>query len=129
MKPRKTKIAEPSLRDKLSVNFLRAFQNDFEANGVDVIVRLREKCPERYVELAAKLIAATEPPANTDVWSECKSTEDIGRELLRQVGAEEFSITPEMIEQALAANERLVETLEAIIASYQTKYETAELRQ
>jgi hypothetical protein len=129
MKPRKSKTAEPSLRDKLSENFLRAFEADFSINGADVIVRLREKYPERYAELAAKLIAATEPPANTDVWSECKSTEDIGRELLRQVGAEEFSITPEMIERALAANERLVETLEAIIASYQTEYETAELRQ
>ena len=117
MKPRKTKTAEPSLRDKLSETFLRAFQSDFEANGVDVIVRLREKYPERYAELGAKLIEATEPPAAQDVWSQCKSTEDIGRQLLLQVGAEEFAITPEMIEQALEANERLVDTLAAIAAS------------
>ena len=118
MKARKSKTAEPSLRDKLSENFLRAFEADFSVNGADVIVRLREKFPERYAELAAKLIAATEPPAGRDVWSECKSTEDIGRELLRQVGAEEFAITPEMIEQALEANEKLIETLTAIAASH-----------
>jgi hypothetical protein len=47
VKPRKSKIAEPSVRDKLGGTFLRAFQSDFEANGVDVMVRLREKYPER----------------------------------------------------------------------------------
>jgi hypothetical protein len=120
MKPRKSKTAEPSLRDKLSENFLRTFQADFSINGADVIVRLREKYPERYAELAAKLIAATEPPAGNDIWSECKSTEDIGRQLLLQVGAEEHAITPEMIEQALEADERLIETLTAIAASYAT---------
>jgi hypothetical protein len=117
MKPRKSKIAEPSVRDKLGGTFLRAFQSDFEANGVDVIVRLREKYPERYAELAAKLIAATEPPSEQDAFSQCKSTQDIGRHLLLQVGAEEYAITPDMIEQALEANDPLLETLTSIAAS------------
>jgi hypothetical protein len=117
MKPRKTKIAEPSVRDKLGGTFLRAFQSDFEANGVDIIVRLREKYPERYAELAAKLIADTEPPSEQDAFIQCKSTQDIGRQLLLQVGAEEDAITPEMIEQALEANDRLIETLTAIAVS------------
>jgi hypothetical protein len=117
MKPRKSKIAEPSVRDKLGGTFLRAFQSDFEANGVDVIVRLREKYPERYAELAAKLIADTEPPSEQDAFGQCKSTQDVGRQLLLQVGAEEDAIAPEMIEQALEAYDRLIETLTAIAAS------------
>jgi len=117
VKPRKSKIAEPSVRDKLGGTFLRAFQSDFEANGVDVIVRLREKYPERYAELAAKLIADTEPPSEQDAFGHCKSTQDVGRQLLLQVGAEEDAIAPEMIEQALEAYDRLIETLTAIAAS------------
>ena len=113
----KPKAAEPSLRDKLGENFLRAIEADFAANGVEVIQQLRLKSPEKYAELAARLIAATEPPSGKNVWSECKSTEEIGRQLLLQVGAEEFSITPEMIKQALAANDTLIDTLASIAAS------------
>jgi hypothetical protein len=61
MKPRKPKASEPSLRDKLSQNFLSAFESDFKQNGVAAIESLRQKSPEKYAEIAARLIAATEP--------------------------------------------------------------------
>ena len=61
MKARNSKTAGPSLRDKLGENFLRAIQSDFEANGAAVIEQLRLKSPEKYVEIAARLIARIEP--------------------------------------------------------------------
>jgi hypothetical protein len=123
---RKPKPAEPSLRDQLSENFLREFQSDFAANGADVIQRLRLKSPEKYVEIAARLIAATEPSAAKG--PTFNSTLDIGRYLLMEAGANEDDINDDMILQACEAQEKLIETLEVIIASYQT-YETRGLRQ
>src|SRR5262249_18905643 len=64
MKARKPKTNEPSPRDKLAAGFLKAFESDFEAHGVDVIERLREKHPDRYADLAARLIATTEPKSD-----------------------------------------------------------------
>jgi hypothetical protein len=60
---RKTKAAEPSLRDLLSQNFLKAFERDFAEKDqrVAAIKALGEKSPEKYAEIAARLIAATEP--------------------------------------------------------------------
>jgi hypothetical protein len=40
--------------------------------------------------------------------------EDIGRQLLLQVGVEEIAITPSMIQAAIAANDALVARLEQI---------------
>jgi hypothetical protein len=40
--------------------------------------------------------------------------EDIGRQLLLQVGVEEIAITPSMIQSAIAANDDLVARLEQI---------------
>jgi hypothetical protein len=60
MKARKPKSAEPSLRDKLSANFMRAFESDFETHGAEVIEQLRQKHPDRYAQIATQLIAAVE---------------------------------------------------------------------
>jgi hypothetical protein len=113
MKPRKAKASEPSLRDRLSANFLAAFQADFAANGVAAIEALRQKSPEKYSEIAARLIAATEPPSSDD-FGKAQSMQDIGRGLLKQVGLHEDAITEQMIEQAIAANDALVARLEQI---------------
>src|SRR5262245_4386995 len=122
MKPRKPKN-EPSLRDKLSANFMVAFEADFAANGVNVIEQLRLRAPEKYAALAADLIRQAEPPRG--VFSEAKSTEDIGRGLLAQVGLTDP--TEQQIEMAIAANDRLVSELEAIramhVAMEVTEYE------
>jgi hypothetical protein len=127
MKRKPPKAAEPSLRDQLSENFLSALQSDFAANGAEVIQQLRLKSPEKYAEIAARLIAATEPSVTkAPVFN---STADIGRHILMEAGASEYDITDDMIAQACEAQERLCDTLTAIIASaaYETE-ETAELR-
>jgi hypothetical protein len=113
MKARKTKAGEPNLRDKLGDAFFKAFEADFEVHGVEVIQRLREKSPEKYAELGAKLIAAAEQPSASD-FSRCDSVQDIGRVLLKQVGVDEDAITDAMVEQAVEANDAFIEQLERI---------------
>jgi len=98
MKAKKQKPAEPSLRDKLSQNFLRAFETDFDTHGVEVIKQLRQKSPEKYAEIAAKLIAAIEPRG--EGFDSCRSKEELGRALLESVGANEYEITEDMIAEA-----------------------------
>jgi hypothetical protein len=127
MKAHKPKVVGASLRDKLSQNFLSAIQSDFEINGAAVIEQLRLKSPEKYAEIAARLIASIESRPEGDAWSKCQSTGDIGRLLLLQVGVNEFDITEEMIEKALAANDRLLTELETIAAT-KASFETALMR-
>ena len=86
---------------------------------------MRLKSPEKYAEIAARLIAATEPSANKR--TEPNSVRDIGREMLMQVGCNEYDITDDMIEQALAANDRLFKELETI-AAMKASFEVAEMR-
>ena len=114
MKPRKPKSAEPSLRDKLSAAYLEAFQADFAANGTAVIEQLRNKSPEKYAEIAARLIAATEPQPQQEGIAAANSMEDVGRRLLQGVGVPEP--TDEQIAAAIKANDRFIEQLEAIRA-------------
>jgi hypothetical protein len=125
MKARKSKNADLSLRDKLGENFLRAIQSDFEINGAAVIEQLRLKSPEKYTEIAARLIAATEPSANMD--AQPNSTWEIGKNSLLEIGCNEFEISDEMIEQAIAAHVRLVTELETI-ATLKASYETAMMK-
>jgi hypothetical protein len=125
MKARKSKNADLSLRDKLGENFLRAIQSDFEINGAAVIEQLRLKSPEKYTEIAARLIAATEPSANMD--AQPNSTWEIGKNSLLEIGCNEFEISDEMIEQAIAAHDRLVTELKTI-ATLKASYETAMMK-
>jgi hypothetical protein len=55
---------QPSLIDKLGDAFVKAFEADFQVHGVEVIEQLRQKAPEKYAEIATKLIAAAEKPAS-----------------------------------------------------------------
>ena len=112
MKPRKPKTSEPSLRDKLSAAYLEAFQKDFEANGTAVIEQLRNKSPEKYAEIASRLIAATEPQSQPDGFAGANSSEDIGRRLLQSIGVPEP--LDEQIEAAIEANNAFIAKLEAI---------------
>jgi hypothetical protein len=101
-----------TVRDKLSANFMKAFESDFETHGVEVIEQLRQKSPEKYAEIAAKLIAASEPKA--DGFDDCNDMESIGRKLLRQVGVPEYDATAEMVQEALAAQDIFIAKLQAI---------------
>jgi hypothetical protein len=108
----KQKSAEPSLRDKLSENVLRAIEADFAENGVAAVELLRQKSPDRYCELAARLIAATEP--KPDGFEQCNSLQEIGVKLLKSVGLSEVEMNEDMIAQALEANNAFIAQLEAI---------------
>jgi len=107
------KANEPSLRDKLSANFLKAFETDFDTHGVEVIEQLRQKSPEKYTEIAARLIAASEP--KPDGFESCQDMREIGIKLLKSVGCEdEDAITEDMIAEALKAQEVFIAGLKAI---------------
>src|SRR5262249_37056696 len=93
---------------------LKTFESDFKTNGVEVIEQLREKHPDRYAQIAAQLIATTEP--KPDGFESCQSTEAIGRRLLRSVGLEdEDAATPAMVQAALDAQDRMISELAKII--------------
>jgi hypothetical protein len=121
MKPRKTKATEPSLRDKLSAAFLEAFQADFEENGKAVIEALRNKSPDKYTEIAARLIAATEPQSQPTGFASCDSMEDIGVRLLESVGAPRDTITEAMVQAAINANDAFLERLAQIAQDAQMR--------
>jgi hypothetical protein len=113
-KPRKPKPTEPSLRDKLSHEFLRAFESDFEAFGVEAIKALREKSPEKYSEIAARLIATTEPKSDSIDFNSANSLQEIALKLLQSVGVNEFEATDNMIQAAIEANDNFIARLMAI---------------
>jgi hypothetical protein len=114
MKSRKPKTSEPSLRDKLSAAYLEAFQKDFEVNGVAAIEALRKESPAKYSEIAARLIAATEPPPKADGFEADTSMQAIGRRLLKSVGTDESAVTDDMIARAIEANDQFIARLEQI---------------
>jgi hypothetical protein len=109
---RKTKSGEPSLREKLSQRFLEALEEDFQVYGVTVLQKMRESHPERYAELAAKMIMSSEPKQDPKGIAGAKSMEEVGRILLQQVGLPDP--TDEQIEQALEANSVFLAQLEEI---------------
>jgi hypothetical protein len=112
-KQRKQKSAEPSLRDKLSENVLRAIEADFAENGVAAVELLRQKSPEKYCEIATRLIAATEPKSDNGFGS-ANSMQELGTRLLASVGLNPDAATPEMAELAVAAQEDFVAVLTRI---------------
>src|SRR5262249_35044033 len=110
-------------------NFLRDFEADFAENGAAVIAELRTKSPEKYAEIASRLIAATEPPNPNDL-SQAKSLFEVARMLLQGVGLHDPS--DQQIEAAMAANNRLMCELEQIAAvglAIDITMEERELRQ
>jgi predicted component of type VI protein secretion system len=111
---KKAKAAnEPSLRDKLSEDFLRAFQTDFEVHGTAVIEQLREKDPAKYAAIGAQLIAAAQQ-VTVDPYAGVESQEDLARALLRQIGLSDAAMTPSMLEQAETANDVFISRLQQI---------------
>ena len=111
MKPKKPKPTEPSVRDKLSASFLKAFQADFESYGIEAIEKLRvEESPAKYAEIAARLITATEPKSE-----EPKDVRSLAIRELKDVGA--FEVTEDMIEQTIKAGEEHLDKVLAIKAA------------
>jgi hypothetical protein len=120
MKPRKPK-PEPSLIQQLSAP-LRDFVNDFKTHGADVLQKVREDNPEKYLELSTKLlplVAALNPGA--DDFADCNDMRSIGVKLLKSIGCDESSLTDDMIKEALEANDIFVDRLQAIRDAAQGK--------
>src|SRR5262245_7729191 len=113
MSSRKRQKTDASVRDQLALKFLAALETDFALHGAGVIAKMRESHPERYAELAGKLILSAEPKSTSD-GSDLNTLDDIGRSLLQSVDAAPDLITDEMVRAAVALNNRFVDDLESI---------------
>jgi hypothetical protein len=109
---RKPKSGEPSLRERLSQKFLEALQEDFELYGKTVLEKMRESHPERYAELAAKMIMTAEPQQNPTGIGGANSMHDVGARLLQSIGMVEPDDAA--IAAAIEANDAFLAALEAI---------------
>src|SRR5262252_4305282 len=74
------------------------------------IKQLRQKSPEKYAEIAAKLIAAIEPRG--EGFDSCRSKEELGRALLESVGANEPD--DDSIQQAIQLNDKFIDNLQHV---------------
>jgi hypothetical protein len=109
------KSSRSSSRDRLAEQFLEALQSDFAQHGAEVIANMRKSHPERYAELAGKLILTAEPPAKTGDMSEAKTPDELGRLLIQSVAdIDPDTITAGQIKSALAANDRFIADIEKI---------------
>jgi hypothetical protein len=109
---KKTKTAEPSLLDQLNAP-LRAIVHDFQKYGAEALETVRAKNPERYLELATKLLPLIVQlnPAGSD-FSGCRTAEDIGIKLLLSVGIADP--TDAQIADAIKANDEFIARLQGI---------------
>jgi hypothetical protein len=118
MKPRNSKgNNEPSLLRELNEP-LRDFVADFKLHGKNALEQVRERNPEKYLELSTKLlplVAALNP--GVDDFSDCKDMQDVAVRLLRSVGLSDFEMTPDMLEEAKKLNDRFIDELQAIRAA------------
>jgi len=110
-----SKKPEPSLLEQLSAP-LRDFVADFKTHGKGVLEQVRQRSPEKYLELSTKLagLVATLRP-DPDGFSKANSHEEIAIRLLESVGAPRDIITQPMIEAAIQANDDFVARLGEIV--------------
>jgi hypothetical protein len=114
MRTKRPKAAQPSLLEELSKP-LRDFVTDFKTHGADVLQKVRQDNPEKYLELSTKLlplIAALNPASNE--YTAAKTKEEIGAALLKSIGfpdADEVSV-----QEAVKLNDEFVDALQAIRA-------------
>src|SRR5215831_6672993 len=114
--PKKTKAPEPTLLEQLGKP-LRDFVADFKTHGAEVLQKVRQDNPEKYLELSTKLlplVAALNPGA--DDYSDCKNMNQIGIKLLKSIGCAEIDMTESMIAEALVANDAFIDRLQQIRA-------------
>jgi hypothetical protein len=119
MARRPQKPDEPSLLDQLS-GPLRDFVKDFQTHGKNVLEQVRQRSPEKYLELSTKLaglVAALKPEVNP--LTKAKTHEEVAMLMLKQNGVAEDQMTASVIESVVAANKDHVDQLEAICAAAQ----------
>src|SRR5262245_40232481 len=118
-KPSKPKPTKASLVEELSEP-LRDFVSDFKLHGKSALEQVRERSPEKYLELSTKLlplVAAINPGASG--FSDAQSQSEIAFRVLRAMGVGETDISEAMVADAIEANDTFVERLKAIAACAQ----------
>jgi hypothetical protein len=109
---KKVKSTEPSLLDQLN-GPLKDIVADFKENGAAALEAVRQRNPEKYLELATKLLPLIIQlnPAGSD-FSGCRSMQDIGTKLLLSVGITDP--TDAQIADAIKANDEFIARLQGI---------------
>ncbi len=111
---RKSSKNDRDPRHDLSNDFVQALAADWKEHGAATIEAVRQKTPDRYCELIAKvvpkemLISADRRAVD---FSDCPDMQEIGRRLLLQTGIHEVAITDTMIAQTVEANGNFVDRL------------------
>src|SRR5215467_14049711 len=86
LKSKQAQKKQASLLEELNAP-LRDFVADFKAHGKGVLESVRERSPEKYLELSTKLlplVAALNPGAND--FADAKDKQSIGIAILKSVG-------------------------------------------
>jgi len=114
---RTRKTSEPSLRDRLTLQFIEVLEKDWAAHGTNIIEKMRLESPTKYAEIVSRLVVPTEQPPAPDDFRNCQSQADIAIKMLKDIGTPEASITLDMIEAAIRAQQLFVAELERIAAT------------
>jgi len=103
---------QSSLLEELNAP-LRDFVADFKAHGADVLQKVREDNPEKYLELSTKLLplVATLNPGTND-FSDAKDMQSIGIKLLRSIGFNDPD--EDSIQAAITAQDDFIARLQQI---------------
>jgi hypothetical protein len=111
---RKSSKTNHDPRHDLSNDFVQALAADWKEHGAATIEAVRQKSPDKYCELIAKVVPKemllSADRRATD-YSDCQDMQDIGRRLLLQTGILEAAITDTMIEQTVEANNIFLDRL------------------
>jgi ABC-type phosphonate transport system ATPase subunit len=101
-------------RHDLSNDFVQALAADWKEHGAATIEAVRQKTPDKYCELVAKVVPKEmliSADRRAEDFSDCPDMHEIGRRLLLQTGILEAAITDTMIEQTVEANGNFVDRL------------------
>lgn len=111
---RSNKPAELSAAARLASDFTKAVEEQWRSHGPQVLEAMRRESPTKFAELVARLV-----PQNVSVptspYATATSTRAIGRLLLQEQGIEEYFITESMVDDAIAAQEQFIHTLQLIV--------------
>ena len=126
MSRRKQKSTAPLL-DQLSAP-LKEFVEDFGRHGKSVLERVRERSPEKYLELSCKLatLVATLKPRGDEI-DGAQNPDELAVALLRQMEMPEDAINEDAILAATEAVDQFNAALEAIKRKRAQKHEKTEI--
>src|SRR6516164_2809673 len=107
MKARKPK-PEVNTRDRLTAGFVKGLEEQWRLHGNEVLEAVRKENPVKFAELVVRLVPQ-EPVVAESPFAAAQSKEDMARKLLESVGVGEINITGDMVEQAVAANDKFIQ--------------------